>query len=338
VAELEKVILASDVWFESIIYVLPAGATTYQQFRLSTYTAGGVGTISGLEAIPSQSIFMLRVLSNTQATTQGAPGGYNRVGKSFTLDKRSALSQALQVHDETAHNTILRSAEAEPTFRDEVLFRITPEENPNVYDLTAVGLRPNAKETFESQDLEKVYLTNNEAFTLYSLSTDERKLSANVVPPGTSSVKLCLNPGISGGKLTLTASRTESLNQIWLEDLFTHLIVDLKQQDSYSFAVDPQDAPNRFIVHFNTPTAPTGLEPISDNFLQCYYSNGELVIKGLLPSDLGGTITVFDIQGRTLKKATIAQTPETHIPFALGGGVYIAKLQGNRTVTVKFMK
>jgi hypothetical protein len=339
---LRKVILDHpDIWFESIIYLFPAGSTNYQPYYLSLGGNFPNNQILDPEvkSIPSQSIFMLRVLSDAQARTQGAGGSYNQHG-TFTLQKRNFETKpgtqlrALQIHSNAAHNN-LRASEAEPVYRDEVLFRITPEANPNIYDLAAISLRQNTQETFGTQDFEKVYLPENDAFSLFTLSADDRKLTVNAVPPGTRSVKLCLDPGISGGKLTLTASRTESLDQIWLEDLFTHLIINLKQQDTYTFVVAPKDTPNRFIVHFNTPT---GLESISENFLQCYYSHGELVIKGLLPSDVGGTITVFDIQGRALKKATITQTPETHLPFALSEGVYITKLQGNRTVTVKFMK
>jgi hypothetical protein len=343
VDSLEKAMLAHpDIWFESIIYVLPAGSTSYQPYYLSTYKPGGAvpSQLINLKAIPSQSLFMIRVLSDEQARAQGAVGGYSQHG-TFKLEKRdfqvgSSMIRALQVHNKTTHNTLLRASQADPVYQDEVLFRITPETNPNIYDLTAISLRQNTQETFGIQDLEKVYLPENDAFTLYSLSTDNRKLTANAVPPGTRSVKLCLEPGISSERLTLTAFRTESLKQIWLEDLLTHRIVDLKQQDNYTFEASPRDTPNRFIVYLNN--APTGIETIAENFLQCYYSAGELVVKGLLPSDLNETIAVFDTQGRILKKALITQTPEIHIPFSLADGFYIAKLQGKRAVTVKFLK
>jgi hypothetical protein len=339
-----------DIYFESIIYVFPSGTTSsYIPYYLPAYTPNGSApsqVIPGLKAIPSQSLFMIRVLSDAQARAQGAPATYLQHG-TFKLEKRNLeldpahidaahIVRSLQVHDNTAHNTVLRSSNAEPVYTDEVLFKITPESNPNIFDLAAISLRQNTQEAFDIQDTEKIYLPGNDAFSLYSLSTDNRKLINNAVPTSTRSVKLCLEPGIVGDRLTLTASRTESLRQIWLEDLLTHQIIDLKQQGDYTFDVSPQDIPNRFVVYFNN--APTGIETASENFLQCYYSSGELVVKGLLPSDLNETIAIFDTQGRVLKKTVITQTPELHIPFSLANGFYVAKLQGKRTVTVKFLK
>jgi hypothetical protein len=235
--------------------------------------------------------------------------------------------RSLQVHDKTAHNKILRST---PTYQDEVFFRVSPESNPNIFDVAAIAIRSNTNENFE-----KIYSPQTDAFIMYSLAADNKKLMANAVPPGTNSVKLCLEPG-AGGRLTIRASRLESIAKVWLEDLLTHTVIDLKQDDSYTFDTNSNDSPERFLVHFNN--APTGIDEVSENFLQGYYSNGELVIKGLLESDKGETIFVVDTQGRILTKAIVTQTPELHIPVSLVDGVYIAKLQGKRTVTVKFIK
>jgi hypothetical protein len=221
-------------------------------------------------------------------------------------------------------------------FQDEVLFRISPESNPNIYDLTAIGLRPEAKEATDSQDMAKMYQENSSVFLLYSLSTDNKKQSINVVPPGTKSVKLCLHPGENGGRMTLTASRTESLAHIWLEDLLTNTYIDLKQMDSYTFTVSPQDTSDRFVVHFTN--SPTKLDKVEDRFLQCYYFQNELVIKGLKASDLNATFYVYDIQGRILKKEIITQAPEMRVSIQLTDGIYLGKLQGSRTLTIKFRK
>jgi hypothetical protein len=181
-----------------------------------------------------------------------------------------------------------------------------------------------------------MYQNGSSAFLLYSLSTDQKKLSVNAVPPGTASVPLCLYPGDNGGRMTLTASRTESIDKVWLEDLLTHTIVNLKEEDSYTFTASPQDTPERFVVHFSN--APLGLEPVADSFLQCYYHQDELVVKGLRKEDINSSLFIVDMQGRILQKTAITQTPEIHIPFRLSEGVYLARLQGSRSITVKFQK
>jgi hypothetical protein len=261
------------------------------------------------------------------AASAAAGHSISQTGK-FELNKRT-----LQMHSLASHNQ-LRST---PEYQDEVLFRISPESNSNIYDLTAVGLRPGAQETADDQDIAKMYQQNSSVFLLYSLSTDNQKLAVNTVSPGTSSVKLCLHPGDNGGRMTLSASRTESIENVWLEDLFTNTVIDLKKQDSYSFTASPQDAAERFIVHFSV--CPLSVDDISDSsFLQCYYNQGALVIKGLKEKDLGSHISLIDMQGRTLKKETVIQTPEMRIPVQIGEGIYIAQLQGNRCITVKFRK
>jgi hypothetical protein len=312
----------SPLIFEPSIYVFPAGSTTYQRYVAPgwTETPGNMPAVTlfnNLSSIPSQSIFMIRVLPNRA-----------QVGV-FAMSRRTT-----QIHSTDTHN-LLRASEG---FQDEVLFSVSPESNSNIYDLTAVGIRPGAKETSDSQDIDKMYQENSSVFLLYSLSTDDKKQSVNVVPPGTESVKLCLHPGDNGGRMTLTASRTESIAQVWLEDLLTNEHIDLKSQNSYTFTASPQDTPNRFIVHFTG--SPTKRDNIENNFLQCYYlqNEKEIVIKGLKESDVNSTFCVYDIQGRVLKKERINQAPEMHISINLTDGIYLGKLQGSRTVTLKFRK
>jgi hypothetical protein len=310
---------ASGLIFEPNIYVWPSGSTTYQKFSLSGEPEE-VGVLDELTSIPSQSLFMIRVLSSvpTQADK-------NQTG-SLTLSKSQ-----LQIHSGASHNA-LRSSNA---FHDELLFRVTPEANDNIYDLTAVGLRAGAKEEADTEDMSKMYQQNSPIFMLYSPSVDGQKLSSNVVPPDTHYVRLSLHPGESGGRMKLSVSRTESIAQAWIEDIITGEVINLKETDSYHFTTSPQDTPDRFIVHFVLPTRE---ESITNNFLQCYYSEGELVVKGLKPGDLHSRIAIVDMQGRILQLVGVSQTPEMRIPLRITDGIYIAKLEGNRNLTLKFRK
>jgi hypothetical protein len=320
VDSLVKIIDNHPLIFEPSIYVWPAGSTTYQRYVAPGWNAtpsnmpAPIGVID-IQSIPSQSIFMVRVLPGV------AQNG------TFSLNKRQ-----VQTHSSAAHNT-LRSASA---FKDEILFKVSPSENRNIYDLTAVGLRPNAKEIADDQDMQKMFQSNSSIFMLYSLSTDNQKLSVNAVPNGTPSVKLCLQPGDHEQSMVITASRTESIEHAWLEDLLTHDFIDLKEETEYAFISSPNDTPERFIVHF--ANAPTGLETPEDNFLQCYYQSGQLVVKGLRESDLNSVLYIVDMQGRTLQRETITQAPEMRFSVNFEAGIYIAKLQGKRHITLKFKK
>ncbi len=299
--------------FEPSIYVFPAGSTTYQRYSLQPGGSGypAVQVISGLEAIPSMSVFMVRVLGTSPAGT-------------FSITKD------MQVHNDASHTQLRASS-----FVDEVLFRVSPENNENFYDLTAVGLRPDALVGSDDQDISKIFTSKEEVFQMYSLSNDDTKLSANVVPQGTPSVKLCFAPGKTQGRMKIKASRLESISEVYLEDLLTGEITDLKANDSYSFNTSAQDSPERFVVHFSRVS--TGNDQLS-NFLQCYYNPGQVVVKGLIEEDNGSVLSLYSVQGQLIKQVTVTQTGEMIVPVSLQQGVYVAKLAGKRNVTVKFVK
>jgi hypothetical protein len=311
----------SPLSFEPRIYVWPAGSSTYQTYTIPTTAVPDPIQTIELRSIPSQSLFMIRALSDAQA-------GHAQLG-AFTLCKRS-----MQTHSRASHNR-LRSAST-PDYRQEVLFRASLEANDNLYDVTAIGMRAGAKETFDDQDVAKMYQGNSSVFQLYTLSSDNRQLSSNAVPFDVRQVRLCLDPGDNGGRMKIVASRTESLERIWLEDRLTGQIIDLKEEASYHFLSSPTDAAERFTVHFDRSTATDNV--VSDAFLQCYYSRDEIVVKGLKTSDHGAKIFISDMQGRILRQTTVDREPELRIPIQIKDGVYIVHLNGNRNVTVKFGK
>ncbi len=297
--------------FEPSVYVFPAGLIGWTKYAINTGT--NPVQVVDLSAIPSQSIFMIRLLPGVQNGT-------------FTL-KKSDMS----FHSGAAHNTLRSSS-----YHNEVLFRVSPENNPEIYDLTAVGLRPDASENTGDEDITKIYQSNSHVFQLYSIAKDNQKLAANVVPENTKSVPLCFKPGEHERQMIISASRLESIDQVWLEDKLERNIIDLKEQDTYSFLSTPGDDAERFVVHFLR--ANTSFESVQDNFLQCIYNNGEIILKGLLNEDMGSILSVTDMQGRVLVREKVLESPEMRISVTLPDGVYITHLQGARSLTVKFMK
>jgi hypothetical protein len=310
VQKLANLLVNSELIFYPLVYVFPPGSTAYQVYNTNPDFQGPQAI--DLTDIPAMSIFMIRLDGTVPQQ------GMFSIGKDITT------------HGSLGHN--LRSTSQ---YDREILFRVTPEDNDNIFDLAAIGIRPNVNTVFNDQDIAKVFMIGNDAFQLYTLSEDNVKLSSNAVPPGTQTVRLCLAPGHTAGRLKLRAARQESLNNVWIEDLLMRRTVNLKETAEYVFDSDPQDVAERFIVHFSK--APTGSDNLTDdNFLQCYYLNKQLVIKGLEPKDLNAEIAVVNMQGQLMKRTTINQTPEARIPITLPTGVYIAKLTGYRNVTVKF--
>jgi hypothetical protein len=239
----------------------------------------------------------------------------------------------LLTHGTVSHN-LLRSASV--PYDNEIVIRISPESNPNLYDLTGIGLRQNGNPNTDNNDIIKSE-GSSELFSIYTRGSDGRKLSANILPDATESVPLFVLSGSTGGQFLLDVSRMESLRTegLWLEDLIERKTVDLVQTNGrYVFHAMPNDPPERFIIHFNRSI--TGIDTKPDSFLQVYYSNGQLKIRGLDLNDRGSTLRIFNMQGKILQSQKIVQTPETTIDIRLTAGIYIAKLEGNRTIAKKF--
>jgi hypothetical protein len=275
--------------------------------------------VIGLDEIPAMSMFMIRLGKKPQ-------------NGRFVLRRNDILT-----HGKSSHST-LRSTEN--TYNNEVVFRVSPESNPNIYDLAGIGLRKDGNPNNDKNDILKAGVSDNsELFCLYSVSEDGEKLSANIVPETTASVPLYLAPGSSEGRFRIEATRMESLQTgLWLEDLKEGTIVDLFQTEgSYAFDVSQEDLPGRFNVLFQ-PQAATDLEELSNTPLRIYYAAGQIAVKGLNVEDAGSRIQIVDVQGQLLQQATVTQTPEMYITAPLAEGVYIFRLEGKRVVTLKFKR
>lgn len=314
---------STNVNFSSKMYFYSAGSTTYQEYVVG----GSLNAIDAPIEIPSMGIVMLRVNPSTSA------------GASF------AITKDMLAHGNTPHNKLRAPAQI---YYDEVQFRISLASNEALHDVTAIGIRENASFNRDGQDLDKV-LNNTGYFQLYSVSDDNRNLSANAVPNETQPVKLAFITGSSDAQFNLQASRMESLTKgegLWLEDLLTGTFTDLYANNGfYTFNTTPNDPANRFLVHFINPV-PTGIEEeevansgISGNGLTVYSANDKLHIMRLTDAYMGAPIRLYDTQGRMLYSAQVTQTPYQSIDLSsLPDGVYVVKIDGKTSVTAKVVK
>lgn len=307
----------SSLYFVPYIYIYPAGSTSYQIYQVNP--SENTMQLIDIEEIPSMSYFMIRLDRNQ-----------NQVG-TFKLLKNDLLTQGNYSHS-------MRNAKL--SYNNEIVFRVSPESNHNIYDLAGIGLRHNANENTDEYDLIKGIDDNSDLFQLYTKAIDDKILSANILPETTEQVNLYFSPGLFNGKFRLETSRMESLGTegLWLEDLKERKVVDLIQSNgNYLFDVDSSDRPDRFILHLKK--SPLEMKSIEkDSFLQANYSNNHIIIKGLMPEDLNSRLYIVDTQGKILYKEEILQYPEMEINISLSDGIYIVKLEGNRILTLKFKK
>ena len=316
---LAQAMMNSELKFSPVIYVFPAGSTSYQPFDISG-TGDGIA-VTTMTEIPAMSIFMLRL-------SKGQTIGTNNT---FSIGKNQLR------HGNASHNSPAQIRTLQSTTTNQVVFRVSPEINANIYDLAAIGIRDSASEGSDQYDIAKVYNPGNEGFQLYTLSQSGSKLSANGLPPSAGKVILALKPALEAENYVLTASGQETLSTkgLWLEDTMTGAMVDLQTTPEYHFLMNTTDNINRFLVHFSQPIT-TGLTQTEK--LRAMYSNGNLRIVNLTARDLQSTLTVSDLQGRIILQRQIDSYPDFTMPVDNFKGMYVAQLKGIRTAILKFIK
>ncbi|MDR1335378.1 MAG: hypothetical protein LBK22_00940, partial [Tannerella sp.] len=319
VQKLIDIMGASSLSFEKNIYVYPLGSVNYQTHQVQS---GGSGmNVIDLDEIPSMSYFMIRLSKNK------AQNG------SLTLRRNEILT-----HGKASHT--LRSAGIE--YSNEVVFRVSPESNPGIYDLAGIGLRRDGNPKYDTNDILKVGNSDeSESFSLYSLSEDGQKLSANIIPENAPEAPLHFFPGSAGGRFNLTVSRMESLKTqgLWLEDTKEGIIRDLFESGgSYGFEASPEDEPDRFIVRFQN-LAGTDLRDFRDTGdFKVFLCDDRLIVRGLTSDDIGAHLLVYDTQGQLLQQTPVTQDPEMDMAAPSVEGIYIFRLEGKRVITLKFRK
>jgi len=326
--------LESELVFSPYIYVFMPGSATYQPLSISYNPHGDPPiVVEAVSEIPAMSIFMLRLAKQQQQ------------------NGRITLGKDILRHADVAHNNPAtapsvngeaRNASAQRNnivTENQVTFKVSPIENDNIYDLTAIGLRSAASYASDDYDMAKAYVNDNDLFQMYTLSTSKSKLSANAVPLNADTVILAFKPSKIDGDYKISAKYIETLQTdgLWLYDMKLHKLVDLKNTETYSFASKSYDNPERFIVYFKKPTI-TDID-VPDNNLELFYNENKLKVKLLIPEDMGSRIDMFDVQGRLIKTATVNNYPEMTIPVnKLIEGVYFVKLLGQRNANAKFLK
>ena len=311
--------------FSPYIYVYPAGATTY--LPLSISGTGNSIVVSDVSEIPAMSIFMVRLAKN------------NVQNGTFTIGK------SMQRHADVAHNNPQPVKAAETVSKtnsskitNQVILRVSPVGNDNIYDVAAIGLREDASQGSDDYDMAKAYINDNNIFQLYTLSSTGSKLTSNGLPLTTDTVKLVFEPSVAGGEYKLTAAYAETLETdgLWIYDKKLDKWTDIKADGSFTFSTTATDASDRFYLLFNSPDIHKDQD---SNSLHLYYGDNNLIVRQLSKSDIGSTITLYDPRGRQMHATQVTTYPNMNIPVQyLLPGVYLVHLKGEKTGIAKFIK
>lgn len=115
------------------------------------------------------------------------------------------------------------------------------------------------------------------------------------------------------GKYTINFNGTD-MNNIKLIDKFENLVIDLNENNTYTFVGSPTDRQERFIITFN------GSEHFesSENSIFAYQSGTDIIITG------EGELQIFDVLGRMVSTCRVSGVQTVAKPSQTG--MYIMKL------------
>ncbi len=329
----------SDLIFSPVIYVFPAGSTSYQPFDIREDE--NKIFVTDIDAIPAMSIFMIRV-SRGQGNI--AEGTSFSIGKELLVHSSKPHNIGAPYHSPDAASSLRSKTNKNApgrTFNNQVLLCASLAGNSNVYDLAAVGLRSNASLGSDSYDVSKLYTAARDGFQLYTLSATASKLSANGVPTDVESVPLGFKPAAESTGIVLRAEGTESLTSeaLWLEDLLTGATADLLANPQYEFTSQPTDPEARFVLHFHH----AGGELTSmangknESGIIVYNVSNEIIIDRLSSENIGNKGFLYDASGQLISVFEVKSYPKQTVATGLQTGFYLLHLQSKENIRQKIL-
>lgn len=256
--------LASSGWTKTNI-----NNATYIHVNAATWAAyvGGIGINGGTRYIaPGQGFFV-------SVTDNGGP--YPEAG-SLIMNKEIAV-----------HNNAT-------FFKSDPTDYVRIEVSGNGYsDETVIRFREEATNSFDNEwDAHKLFGYQAEAPQIYSVLGE--KYAINSIPepqPVIVGVK-----GMVDGFFTISATETEGMEYLFLEDVLTQEVTDLlSESHTFSYSVGGND--ERFIIHF-APIAGIGNQYQSDMNI---FSSGHTIMVDITETTQG-EIRVYNITGQLIHK------------------------------------
>jgi hypothetical protein len=211
-----------------------------------------------------------------------------------------------------------------PFYKESIANLLSMRVDANNYsDQAFVNFNDNASSGFDSQ-FDAYKLQNiDQAPAIYSMITGNI-LSINSLPmQGNEVVDLGFKCGVNG-TYTITASGIESFDAttpVWLEDLKTGTVQNLRSNPAYSFDYTTADNEKRFKLHFKSAT---GIPANSQSGITIYSAMHTVVINNT--TNLSGEVKIYDLTGRELLHTTMTSQNETRIMTNFAVGTYLVKV------------
>jgi hypothetical protein len=238
------------------------------------------------------------------------------------------LDNSARVHNTDATSNFLKSATITPD-----RFKLALFGNGNK-DEIIIAQADTAHDDIDRFDQTKSFANVASQAEFYVHAPTGEKLVIDAVKPITTAkdFPLLINIGQAGSyKFTADLSQSYTTNKITLEDKVTGIVQDLSTNPDYSFDSGIVKDSARFVVHYNpiasvqtpqTPETPTSISLDKGEKIQIYSYNGIVHINN---AELGSTIFIYDILGKTIYSGKVASDSE--IIYSINGdGCYVAKI------------
>ncbi|MCD4790345.1 MAG: hypothetical protein K8R37_10120, partial [Bacteroidales bacterium] len=171
----------------------------------------------------------------------------------------------------------------------------------------------------------------DEAPGLYFFIEDNARLSINTYPELDENIIIPLycTVGIEGYYTidALSILNFSETTEVLLEDKFEEVIIDLQEQNAYTFFAGIDDDPNRF--NLRLLLTPNNTIEISDNCgIQIYASDGVIYLKRQDANTLDGEIRIFDLLGRLIVAENIEGTQQYEMTLD-NEGIFLVTFSDN---------
>lgn len=190
----------------------------------------------------------------------------------------------------------------------------------SVCDLTRVVLNDKASLSYEVEcDATKFMSIETSNSQIYTIDSEDNRLSINERPEDNGTIKLGLFIGDKTKPHTISATRNDG--EIYLRDLETNEVINLANQD-YSFIPSENGyIDNRFTLTLKSPIASGIEETLYDSAIKVIGASGAIIVE----ADNIADISIYGIDGKLYSKSTVEKGKNI---INIGAGLYVVKVGG----------
>jgi len=216
------------------------------------------------------------------------------------------------------------------------LLRLLIERN-SFTDEAIIRFENNATDMFDKNyDAAKLFSFNEEQPQIFSFINNNEELACNSYPVLTSNKTVALGFNTQKtGMFTLNANNIASFDNnidIILEDLYNNVLIDLRQQDTYTFNSGIANTNDRFVIHFNIIT--TGNNNILTDYNVGIYTYDNVIYISNVNTD-NTVLSIVNMLGQEVYSGILNSAALNKVNVNLTTGHYIVRLSNNTQIQSK---